>query len=484
MIVYFADRFCNVIHTASTKAGVEQLIVGDESQSTLETGVKTLELRFVNNEKIRNVSKPGNLILQRTDDYVNELYIIIEQSKDNSSNEITLYCEDGGMDLLNTSLPSWQPKESQTIDQCLKNALGDDYGGWIIPEDIKSATEKKEKDALQFSADETRLARLKNIVSLFEYEMYFSYDIEGLSVIQRKINIVKKRGEQTPTHTFTYGTEVSRITEKGSIENLSTGFTLYGVNKKNAQKELKDLTDYKTYSDRTITPEDTDIPTKRKHTYKVDGNRVICVDVIDNWKSIFNSTGELIRVKETNYTTAKEAIEYAIRELEKVVDGEWVYTVEFPKIQNGIKVGDYIKIVDEFENLYLQSRVTSIKRSEINNTMSVEISDTTKLESQKPETSSVVDSDTCTITTVSTNGLSSTYHLETTIQVYILLNGSPIVEPTALPEDCFLQWYENIGTEEVEIDSTDSRIRKNGFELHVDVSSTSTYRVELRRDAE
>lgn len=485
MIIYFADRFCNVIHTASTKSGIEQLIIADETTATVETGVKTLELTLVNSGKLKDVSTPGNLIMLRTENRVNELYIIIERTFNDSSNEISIYCEDAGMELLTTTLPAWTPKESQTINQCLQNALGTDYRGWTIPDDVKNSTVKKEKDALQFSDDETILSRLKTIVSLYEYEMYFSYDIDGFSVIKRNINIVKKIGKEIPTHTFTYGVEISKISEKGTIENLSTSFTLYGVNKKGSEKALKDLEGYKDLVGSTgivIKPDDTSkIPTKRKHAYKVYENTVSCVEGFEMWKSTFNQEGNLNRIKKTNYKTAKEAIEYAIREIEKVVEGEWTYEIEFSTIQNDISVGDYIKIVDENENLYLQSRVVSIKKSEINRKMTVEISDTTKLKSSKPEALSILDSDICSITITSSSGLSSNNTFQTTLRAFVVINGSPVSSLDDLDEDYYLQWYEN---GEI-VNKDDPRIFNNGFEFRISVDKTSTYMCNLiRRDVE
>lgn len=443
MILYFADRFCHVLYTASTDAVDGKLILSDTMKDDLTTGVKTLEVKLTRTEESQQVVIPGNLVFQRTSYGENELFTIIESTYDAKSNTISIYCEDAGLDLLNTTVGAWEATASKSLAECIATISGS-APGWTILNNSSSTT-KMGKEYFSYSGDESFTSRMLSFMTIFGTEMYFSYEIDGLNVIKRYINIVKKRGDAAATHTYTFGVELSNIVQKGTIEDVATAFTLYGVNKKGNRTALSGLSGYSTYSGKTYKPTDTTFPTKRTRSYKVTGNQVQCVEGMTQWGSSLRQWGVITRVKETSYNNAKNAIEYAIREIEKVVDTAYSYEVEFVDIHNEIKTGDYIQIVDEGSKLYLKSRVQGWSKSETGNSFEVTLSNVSKLTSSKAESVDISSIDSWSISvnrSIITEeiGLTRCY-----LNAMLYLNGTVITDMSMLGANYALRWYDASG---------------------------------------
>lgn len=481
MILYFADKYCNVVFVASTKGQEDHLILTDTTTDDLATAVKTLSISLRRTDETREITKVGNYILQQTDNGDNELYSIIETKYGASENKIEIYCEDAGLDLLNKVVGPWSPSSSKTIIESIQNLLGEGYNNWEVNYGIDTSI-KKSKSLLEYTSSETVTSRLLSLLTVFDAEMFFSYDIEGLKVIKRYINIVEKRGSETPVHDFTYGAELTNITETTSIENLATSYIMHGVNSKNASVALSSLPDYNTYKDKIFDPDSDVFPTKRKYSYLVTGNQVRCIEGCESWSSGFNSDGIITRSINTNYTSARDCIMYAIRELEKVVDGEATYEIDFDKIQNGIDVGDYIRIRDEQDRLYLKSRVQKIEKSEISNSYKLELCDITREFGRKAQLVDISNLKLYSANITSSNGLISNGAMNTTLTASFVLNGVVIDNATDLRESEYVQWYEVINNIEVPIPLTDSRLANNGFSLNVNINETKDYAVALMYD--
>ena len=113
--------------------------------------------------------------------------------------------------------------------------------------------------------------------------------------------------------------EVKSISKEESIVDLATVWQLYGKDK----KALSQLTGYSTVA------KSYPASGNRRHSYTVSGNQVICNEAVNEWKSKLDTDGKIVQAKYTEYTKAADLINYALREMEKIVEPLLTIEVEF-----------------------------------------------------------------------------------------------------------------------------------------------------------
>lgn len=474
MIIYIANRRGRILESSSTELPGKSSILSDEVCDDVATGIKTIELTFHENEELRSALLPGNFILYGGKEY--ELFTIIDVERSTEGNSLKAYGEDAGLDLINKIVDPWTATEDMSLAGCIDKVLGTNHMGWNIKYVDIQGTTSKGKSHFEYTSDESAITRLNSILDVFGAEMYFSYEIDGFKLIQRTINISKSRGKKNATHSFYLGKQIKSITETGSIASLVTAFKLYGKDANGNKKALSKLTDYSTYENMVITPEDKSVFTgTRKYTYKVVGNEVRCTSQMKKWVSTLDTDGKILQVKDTNYKNAKNIISYAISQLEKLADAAYSYQVTFPNIPEGISTGDYINVIDENDKLYLKARVLSWKKSLIDNRFDVEIGNYSLQQGSK----ATADSAKALVRNLainSSNGIIAKGSISTVLTVVVYQNGSTITEEADLDAGHELNWYEN----GIHIESTDSRISDGGFKFTVSGNTaTKTYECRL-----
>lgn len=227
MIVYFADRAMNILGLASNTIKNSYLIGSDKCTTEIETGAKTLTLDVyfepTTRAKVEQLTAVGNYLMRYTgkkDQY--ELYTIIDSELDVNERRINIYCEDGGLDLLNEIVgPLSTGENTYTIKQYVALYLQDT--GFKIG---KCEIEDKNKLALEFDSDETIYSRLLGIMAEFDAEMAFSFEIKNLSVTGKFVDIYKERGTDQSVN-LRIGREINNIVVKKSVANLCT--TVYPI---------------------------------------------------------------------------------------------------------------------------------------------------------------------------------------------------------------------------------------------------------------
>lgn len=472
MNIYISNRQNRIIASASNDLPNGTKILSDTFTDDVETGVKTLDITLIADEKIRESAIVGNFVLVggtdlQPNDYL--LFQIITASFDASSYELTLYCEDAGMDLINRIVGEWKPTSDPTLDDAVVKILGSNYGGWTINYEIPKTTTKGASN-FDYSSEESALTRLQSVVEKFGGELFFSYDINGLDVLSRTINIVNHRGSDAAVRVFQYGTDVANIVVKKSIEELATAYVLYGAD----DKPLSKFGDYATYRDMEITPETTALFSgQRKHTYQVSGNTLRLVGRSAMWGSMIDSDGTISQVKKTEYKSAKNLISYALRELEKHVEAISTYDVEFFGVPEGIKIGDTIKIADDYDEIYLEARVLSWEYSDTTADFSATLGDFVELKGSKAQAVVIpeLESKLAILSLNSSSGLIGRGGLDTTITATLYRGDSVITSSLELADGERLVWYED--GEEI----TDDRV--DDFAVQVSISEGKTYTCEL-----
>ena len=357
MIVYFCDREFNISATASTHLPDSIRILSDTKTDDLESGVKTFEFTVVlddtNRDLIRENCTTGNFVL-RSSDNENEFYTIIETEL--NANEYKMYCEDAGLDLLNTVVPSLTSENSHTLTWYINYYISGT--GWEIGLDESPSNVL----SLNWDSESTLTERLLSIATNYNCEIGYSYEVDGLAVTHKYIDIYQRRGNKVATDNYYINKEVSRISVKKSIADLATAFVVTGgVPEKKSSPITLSGADYSSDGKTTHSPA---ISTD---DYQIVGKQVRCISAMDKWRSKLDSDGLLVRQYQYETTNTKELFSHAVAELRKVVDENITYEVEF--IELNARVGDRINIVDDKDQLYVEARVLRTEQSVIGNSI-------------------------------------------------------------------------------------------------------------------
>lgn len=361
MNVYFADRKLNIIGMANTSTTKGLKIEDDSMEEDVDTGTKVLNLTIpYTMEQRREVEKMtdcGNYILLSQNGLYTYMTIITRDNERNAlGGEIDLYCEDAGMDLLNEIVPPYEADKAYPISYYIEK-FSYDSGFKIGINEISNL-----KRTLKWEGSETATARLQSIATEFDNaEISFSFDIKNLTVVNKYINIFKKRGETNDVELH-LGDDIDTITIKESVEELGTYIKVTGG-----------------------TPEDSDVPITLSGVKYDDGDiHVVGGDLcsrsaLQKW-SRYNSekggndVGHIVRQYSYDTLNKDELLTRAINNLKQIMVPQINYEVDVVNPKD-VKIGDTVRLIDVNGELYLSSRVLKIKTSETKGVKQITLGD-------------------------------------------------------------------------------------------------------------
>lgn len=453
MVIYFANRNSTIVASATSELPDNKTLLSDKFTDDLESGVKTYECTLLATDDLKKNAVSGNYLLAD-----GQLYTIISDDYNNLDQTIDLYCEDAGLDLLNRIVGE-VAKTSKTFAGWVTATLGSSSAsGWSYKYTGVSKTKSK---TLEYTSATTATERLLDIISNYDAEMYFTYEIEGFEWIRRTINFTKSRGVKKNPHSLYMNQDVEKIVKKRNIENLATVWMMYG-------KDKKPLNKLSGYSSATKTF------TRGGHSFTVTGSEVRCTDAIKKWKSKLDTDGRIIQKKYTNYTTASSCISYAIREMVKIVDPVVTYEVSLRDIYDGAGCGDHVRVLDAHNNILLEARIINLEKSYVIGDVKVTLGEYTTLKSSKAELDISDIMQIYSLSITSNNGIVGKGSISTVLSVTVYFNGNVITDAEELPGS--LVWYED----GVQISSADSRISDDGFTFTTGVLTEGhTYKCAL-----
>lgn len=358
MIIYFTDRNMNVLGQASTNLPRGITVTDDKATVDVETGTAIFECKLYYDDETRalveSCAEVGNYILYSDSEH--EFYQIVDFEHDTKRQQIYLYAEDEGMDLLNDMAGDYEADKAYNIAHYI-NKYAADAGFVIGTNEVSSLTRK-----LKFTSEQTAQARILSIAQAFDAEIKFSFDVDGLQVVKKYINIYEKRGEDTGI-CFRLNYEIDSIITTKSITNLATALTVTGGTPEKADDPIT-LKGY-TYDDGDIYVDSNGVLKSREALKR--WARILWKDDDGNEKS----GGHITRSFSYDTLDKKELCEKAIEELKLICDVEVNYEVEIPVLPDNIRAGDRVNIIDDAGELYLSTRILTIERSVANNTNKV-----------------------------------------------------------------------------------------------------------------
>lgn len=358
MILYFADRHMNILGQASTELPGGVFIKDDTKTEELEAGVAIFEFDLYFDDaaraKAEEWANTGNYILRKCGDD-QEFYTIIESESSIFKRCINVYAEDAGMDLLNETVSAYTADKAQPAHYYVEK-FAYDSGFEVGINEISNMSRK-----LTWEGEATASERLLSVATQFDAEMAYSFEIDGLRIKHKYINLYRKRGEDNGVQLH-INKEINNIIMKKSVADLATGLEVTGGTPEGSEQPIT-LKGYK-YDDGDI---------------YVSGSRVYSRSALAKWSRYLSETGNdvghIVQSYSYDTTSQSELCNRAVSKLKKIYDVSVTYEVDLAYLPNGIKIGDTVNIVDDDGGLYLSARIMKLELSEANKAYTATLGD-------------------------------------------------------------------------------------------------------------
>lgn len=355
MIIYFCDRELNILGHASTTLPQGIRVRQDKTVEDVESGVNSFECILTwdagTRLELEQGVTAGNYILKQSDTEYDSLYQIVETEIDTKAQEISIYAEDAGLDLLNTLCPA-TTLTNKTITQMLTTFLPNDWE--LNVENAPSTTQTYTWDGTS-----TCTERVRSVVGLWDCELYYSFVIKGLQIQKKILNVVQKRGNQEAIPQLRLNYDIDKIVTKTSIADLVTALAVTGGTPDGSQTPINLVNYDYSYTDyETGDVYEVDKPTGQMRN----------ITQMDRWAGEVDFDGLLLG--SYSYDTKDKAVlaGQARAELQRRCYPAVNYDVDFTMLPEDAKIGDRVNIIDDAGGLYLEARLLQIETCEAEHT--------------------------------------------------------------------------------------------------------------------
>lgn len=351
VIIYFANRHMEILGQASTNLRGGIWIRDDKKTEEVDTGVSTLEFYISATGKDRKNAEAytavGNYILKKDNDET-KAYTIIDREKDTMDEEIYVYAEDAGLDLLNEIVGEYEADQAYPIEHYVEKFAGN--SGFEIG--LNEISDRARK--LKWEGEATVTERLASVATQFDAEISYSFEIKDLAIVNKYINFHKKRGKDIGEE-LRLNRDIDRIRTKESIANLATALEVTGGTLENEESPIT-LLGYE-YDDGDI---------------YVDGTKLKSRKALELWgrhmMKLSSDVGHITKKYSYDTTSQSELCNRGVNELKKISQIEINYEVDISELPKNARIGDYINIVDDDGQLYLKARILKLESSDANDT--------------------------------------------------------------------------------------------------------------------
>lgn len=360
MILYFTNRMLSVLGFASTGTHSKFRIVDDTKIEDAESGISSFEFEVVfddsNRLELEQMIQVGNCVLRSETDGVesysidasHDFFTITETEVNVQNRTIYAYAEDAGLDLINDLAPATSYSAAVEITQYITD-FASNSGFKLRTNELEGETRQ-----LSWDSESTVLERLQSIAESFDCDISFSFEIRGLSVVAKYIDITESAGTKTDIILY-MDRDIENITVKKSIDNLATALHPIGNDGLTLSGYSYDNDDFYT-----------------------NGEYLFSRTAFENWQRYSwdsGSSGDVYASFSCDAKTQLALCEQAIVELTKRREPEVNYEVEIRKLSASVKIRDRISIVDDKGELYLSAKVLQLETSASNKTKKAVLGD-------------------------------------------------------------------------------------------------------------
>lgn len=358
MILYFADRHMNVLGQASTELPKGLYISDDLKTEEVEAGVATLEFTLNYTEKTRKEASRygavGNYILRKNGEE-EEFYTIITSEENVFKQEVEIYAEDAGMDLLNETVGAYAADKAYPASYYVEK-FSYDSGFEVGLNEVSNLNRK-----LSWEGETTASERILSVATQFDAEVSYSFEIDRLRIRHKYINLHKKRGTDSGRE-LRINREINNIIVKSSVEDLATALSVTGGYPEESETPIT-LKGYK-YDDGDI---------------YLSGSTLYSRSAVAKWSRYLSEkgsgTGHIVQSYTYDTTSKSELCNRAVSKLKKIYDAAVSYEVELAYLPDGIRIGDTANIVDDAGELYLSARIMKLESSVANDEYTATLGD-------------------------------------------------------------------------------------------------------------
>lgn len=346
MILYFMDRHMNVLGQASTHLPEGLRVSDDLKTEEVEAGVATLEFTLNYTEKTRKEASRygavGNYILRKNGEE-EEFYTIITSEENVIKQEVEIYAEDAGMDLLNETVGAYAADKAYPASYYVEK-FSYDSGFEVGLNEVSNLNRK-----LSWEGETTASERILSVATQFDAEVSYSFEIDRLRIRHKYINLHKKRGTDSGRE-LRINREINNIIVKSSVEDLATALSVTGGYPEESETPIT-LKGYK-YDDGDI---------------YLSGSTLYSRSAVAKWSRYLSEkgsgTGHIVQSYTYDTTSKSELCNRAVLKLKKIYDAAVSYEVELAYLPDGIRIGDTANIVDDAGELYLSARIMKLESS-------------------------------------------------------------------------------------------------------------------------
>ena len=360
MDFYITDRKFKLKTIVSTHGSTPVSVIDAVDTNVLATASRNLKLTLgfkkTDSALIKNLVSVGDYVLyvDPQNNYIWQTIMSVEHNP--LMNTRTIECESASIDLINETVSEYKATQSYTIKAYIERFVYD--SGWVIGiNEIPNLTR-----TLEWEGEATCLERILSVATQFDNaELEFSFEFNGNNLIQRKINILKKRGRDNNIKLYV-NKDINSIITKENIYDLHNALIIKGGVPEGSDKPV-DLKGYK-WTD----------PDGRFLLRQNDG-MLIDLENAHHWSRTNTQANFIVRYKTYTSTDKKSLLNDGISELKKYSSPITEYEVDIANIDVPINLGDTLNIVDEYEELFLSSRCQKIEYNYTTNNINVELSD-------------------------------------------------------------------------------------------------------------
>ena len=346
MIIYFADRKMHILGRASTNLPKGVRITDDLKTEEVEVGVKVFEcdLSYTsgNQKTIKEWAKAGNYILRKNGEET-EFYTLIDSENDSKDRIISIYAEDVGLDLLNEVVEPYEADQAYPITHYIER-FSYDSGFEVGINEVSNLSRK-----LKWEGEETATARILSVATQFDAEVKYRFEVKGLTITHKYIDIYKKIGMDTGIK-LRLNRDIDRIVTKESVANLATALNVKGGTPEGQENPIT-LNGYQ-YDD---------------GDFYVDGTMLKSRKALEKWSRYLWETGpdvgHIVQQYSYDTTSQSELCSRAVSQLKKICDMEVNYEVDISVLPQNAKIGDTVYIVDGKDQTYLSARILKLETS-------------------------------------------------------------------------------------------------------------------------
>lgn len=226
MDFYITDRKFKLKTIVSTHGSTPVSVIDAVDTNVLSTASRNLKLTLgfkkTDSALIKKLVSVGDyvLYLDPQNNYIWQTIMSVEHNP--LMNTRTIECESASIDLINETVSEYKATQPYTIQAYIERFVYD--SGWVIGiNEIPNLTR-----TLEWEGEATCLERILSVATQFDNaELEFSFEFNGNNLIQRKINILKKRGRDNNIKLYV-NKDINSIITKENIYDLHNALIIKG----------------------------------------------------------------------------------------------------------------------------------------------------------------------------------------------------------------------------------------------------------------